>query len=322
MRGGCNMTYPYISVIMSVYNEPQNWLKKSIESILLQSFENFELIIVLDNPNNRFLKDILNFYKNKDNRIILIENEKNIGLAKSLNKALKYAKGKYIARMDADDIALRDRLKVQKEFLDKNKNVSLVGSSVYKIDENGNILGIMKPPIFNVDNFNKCEKILLSGRTLSFHPTWMVRKRVYEKLGGYRPFIVAQDYEFLLRVIDFDYKVANIKEPLLKYRISSNNLSSTKSIYQYKSAMYAIKLHNRRKKLKNDFFNEKEYLKFINTSEIMRKLHMFSTKMYVKAMNCKSKKQILKFFIFLLFSLVSPYQVRKIFNLICRSIKG
>jgi glycosyltransferase involved in cell wall biosynthesis len=251
----------------------------------------------------------------QDDRIILI-NRENKGLPYSLNEAIDIAKGEYIARMDADDIALVDRLKIQKIFLDNHKDISLVGSSVYKIDENGIVFGIMNPPFFEFDNLKKLEKILLSGRTLAFHPTWMVRKELYEKLGGYRPFKTAQDYEFLWRVIDFGYKIANIKKPLLKYRINSKNISFTKSIYQYKSAIYAVKLHKEREKLKIDNFNEEEYLQFLKTSKFMEKIHLFSTKMFLNAINYKNNKKYFLFLFYLLSSLVSPYQVRRIVLLI------
>ncbi len=97
-----------ISVIMSVYKEPEEQLRSSIESILKQTYSNFEFIIILDNPEEKWREDLINSYH--DNRIKFYVNEKNFGLTNSLNKALTYATGDYVARMDADDISMPDRL--------------------------------------------------------------------------------------------------------------------------------------------------------------------------------------------------------------------
>ena len=305
-----DVTKPKISVIMSVYNEPLAWLKQSIESILCQSFQNFEFIIVLDNPNNREIREFITSYRKRDSRIIFLENNENLGLAKSLNRALYIARGKYIARMDGDDISLPNRLEKQYKFLERNKEIDLVGSWVYKMDQQGTIYGIMRTPA----EMRTIKKNILY-RSVAFHPTWMVKKEIYENLDGYRPFIVAQDYEFLLRVLDHGFKISNIQEPLLRYRINLKNLSSRKAIYQYKSALYALELHKRRRRFGYDNFSEEEYLKYLKTSKIIENIHSFSTKMFVKAMNSKDKNNYLLLGLYLLISLLSPYQVRRIFSL-------
>jgi len=314
MKDGCKMKTIKISVIMSVYNEPIQWLKESIESILNQTFESFEFIIVLDNPDNYEIKKIIKYYKNKDDRIIFIENKKNIGLAKSLNKALKIASGKYIARMDGDDISLPDRLEKQYNYLEAHQKIDLIGCWVYKMDENGNVFGIMATP----DDMSTIKKDILV-RSVAFHPTWMVRKQLYKNLQGYRSFIVAQDYDFLLRVLDSGFIISSIKEPLLKYRISLQNVSSKKAIYQYKSALFALKLHRKRQNNNNDF-NEEEYLSYIRTSKLMESIHAFANKMFVKSMGYKNNRQFFLFFLFFLFSLISPYQIHKILKLLKRRL--
>ena len=102
-----------ISVILSAYNEEERWFRKAVESILNQSFKEFELILILDNPNNELLDKIIKEYKEKDSRIIYIKNEKNLGLVESLNRGIKASSGLYIARMDADDIAKPTRIEKQ-----------------------------------------------------------------------------------------------------------------------------------------------------------------------------------------------------------------
>src|SRR5690625_452840 len=99
---------PDITVLMSIYNEDMLWLRDSIESILNQTYQNFEFIIINDNPSNDINKVILKEYIKKDNRIKIIENDTNLGLTLSLNKGLRESTGLYIARMDADDIAHKD----------------------------------------------------------------------------------------------------------------------------------------------------------------------------------------------------------------------
>ena len=132
------MKNPKVSVIMSVYNSDK-FLSESIESILNQTFRDFEFIIINDCSTDKSL-DIIKKYSKNDNRIVLIENENNIGLTKSLNKGVKIAKGNYIARIDADDTALNNRFEVQYNFLEKNKNIFLVGGGTYEIDYKGKII--------------------------------------------------------------------------------------------------------------------------------------------------------------------------------------
>lgn len=124
------MKVPMVSVIMSVYNTKQEYLRMSIESILAQSFRNFEFIIVDDCSNDGSL-DILQEYADKDERIVLMRNETNLGLTKSLNIALKKAKGKFIARMDADDYSMPNRFKRQVNYLQKHSDVGAVGGYGY-----------------------------------------------------------------------------------------------------------------------------------------------------------------------------------------------
>ena len=305
---------PTVSVIMSVYKEPIEWLKASIESILNQTFKDFEFIIVLDEPNNHEAEKIILEYASKDPRIIFIKNNANIGLTESLNKALKIARGKYIARMDADDIALEHRLENQVNFLEKNPDIYLVGSAVYKMDEDGNIFGEMHPPYLN--NFKDLEKIMICGRTIAFHPTWLFRRELIEKVGVYR-LLLAQDFDFLLRVLDAGFKISNINEPLLKYRIGKLNISSRKAFEQYKSALYAIKLHKQRRLYGSDYYDEKEYLNYIKGSKVSKIFYNLSTRFFMKANNYKSQKKYILFILNLLVSLlISPLQAKRFFHLL------
>ena len=127
------MIKPKISVIMSVHNN-EKFLKKSIQSILNQSYQNFEFIIINDGSTDNS-KKIIDLIKYKNKKIKFYNFRKRRGLATRLNFAIKKSKGLYIARMDADDFSKKNRLQVQKNFLDKNKGVSVVGSNAKYIDE-------------------------------------------------------------------------------------------------------------------------------------------------------------------------------------------
>lgn len=123
-----------VTVLMSMYNTPLEQLKESIESILNQTYKNFEFLIIDDGSK----KECVNLVKSyNDKRINLVRNEQNIGLEKSLNKGLKLAKGKYIVRIDTDDIAYTDRIEKQVDFIKKNSEYSIVGSKAEIFDENG-----------------------------------------------------------------------------------------------------------------------------------------------------------------------------------------
>ena len=122
-----------ITVLMSTYNETEGDLRKSIDSILQQSYRHTEFLIINDNPTNEMLARVLEEYHNRDPRVRVIKNDKNMGLVASLNRGWCLASGEYIARMDADDIALPDRLEKQMVFL-REKGYDFVGDGIQNID--------------------------------------------------------------------------------------------------------------------------------------------------------------------------------------------
>ena len=212
-----------ISVIMSIYKEPKEQLKTSIESILNQTYSNIEYIIILDNPEEEWRKEFVESYH--DDRIKFFVNEKNIGLTKSLNKAISYATGDYIARMDADDISLENRFEKQIEFI-KNNNLDLCGSNIeYFID--GGESEISQFP----SDSDKTIKILKCYDCIP-HPTWLVKKEVYESNNNYRDISACEDYDFLIRAALKNYKMANYPEVLLRYRMTPEGISRSNACKQ------------------------------------------------------------------------------------------
>lgn len=218
-----------ISVIMSVYNEPIDFLKKSIGSILDQSIKTFEFIIVVDNPQN---VEAIDYLKNiSDKRVKLLINEYNLGLPKSLNRAIKHSKGDYLARMDADDIAFPDRLEKQLQFL-KNNHLDLCASYLVTIDESDNVLNREK--IYELSSRSISE--LLRFRSPLPHPTWLAKRNLFIELDGYRNFHSCEDYDFLLRAKYKNKKFGLVPEYLLYYRQNSNSISNSNSYKQFLTA--------------------------------------------------------------------------------------
>ena len=203
---------------MATYNEPEKYLRESIESILNQTFKYFEFIIILDNPDNKKAEKIIKEYQQKDKRIVFIKNEKNLGLAGSLNKGIEIAKGKYIARMDADDISLPERLEKQLEYMENNKDVDLLFSRVYFIDENDSILKEFKPVKEKVRNLKK----YFFKEHLLVHPTLIARSEVLKKKYDENQ-KKSQDFELWIRLMTKNYKFDIIEEFLLKYRVPKEN---------------------------------------------------------------------------------------------------
>lgn len=195
---------------MPVYNG-MPYLKQAMESILEQTYKNFELIIVDDKSTDgsySFLKKI------RDIRVKILRNSKNLGIARSLNIAINFSRGEYIARMDADDISARNRLDVQLKFLQDNLSISICGSFAYLINEKGITIGSKKFPLKDREI-----KKALNFYSPIIHPTFFAKASFFKNLSGYNPdYDYAEDYELLMRASD-SYKMANIPEYLLLWRL-------------------------------------------------------------------------------------------------------
>ncbi|MFB5944271.1 glycosyltransferase [Albibacterium profundi] len=208
-----------LSVIMPVYNAEQ-YVEKAIESVLQQSFPNFEFIIINDGSKDNSLSIINSF---SDSRIIVIDQE-NLGLAKTLNIGLKTAKGRYVARMDADDICYPMRFQKQLDFLNKNPDVKLLGSTVERIDKDGNTITYDIP----YTQHDVLKKIIFKYGNPFKHPTIVMDRVLAIKLGGYNELInkYFEDY-FLWSQFCRHSKVAILPEALLRYRITPGSIMSS-----------------------------------------------------------------------------------------------
>lgn len=205
---------PKISVLMSVYNGLP-YLTESIESILAQTYKDFEFIIIDDCSNDGSYKVIEEYAKN-DSRIKIIQNKERAGLGANLKKGVDIAKGEWIARMDADDISLPQRFIKQMDYITKHPNTDILGSYATDIDENGNSVGIRKVPLKHDDII----KYIWTCPII--HPTAFLKKSALIKADSYGSEKRRQDYALWFRCAAIGLNFANLPEPLLKYRFTDN----------------------------------------------------------------------------------------------------
>lgn len=208
---------PRISTILSVYNG-EKYLKEALKSILDQTFKDFELIVINDGSTDQTGAVIDSF---TDSRIIKIKNDRNLGLVASLNKGLEVARGEFIARMDADDISMPERFTKQVEFLEKNREVGVLGTFMRQVDVKGGFISLFQPPVAHREILIK----MLTGTAIA-HATVMIRKEIIDKAGGYdENFPHVEDTELWSRLI-FKTKFANLPEALYVRRIHRNSVMS------------------------------------------------------------------------------------------------
>ena len=226
---------PKVSVVMSIYNN-NKYLAESIDSVLAQMFSDFEFIIV-DDGSTDGASETLERYASEDRRIVLIKNETNIGLVKSLNKAINVAKGEYVARMDGDDICFPERFKRQVEYLDKNQYIALVYSDTLLIDKDSNDMCRSYRPL-------SVDKVLCNLEINNYipHPTVMFRRTIIIALGGYNESCKNdEDRDLWIRMKNSDIKFGYINEILLKYRINPDSVrGKERDDYWFKVAKHCI----------------------------------------------------------------------------------
>jgi len=233
------MTLP-LSIIMSVYNDEKH-LNNAIRSIRNQTYADFEFIAVNDASTDNSL-EILHHHQEKDPRIRIYNNYKNVGLTKSLNTALKLANGKFIARQDADDLSRPDRLTKQLQYFEEHQNVVLLGTAGYLIDEEGRTLAY--DSVLNGSGKLK-KKLLVKNQFM--HGSVMIRRCELLEIGGYRQeFKYAQDYDLFLRISE-KYDIDNLPEPLYFYRIKPEAISVIRSRQQQICAFVALAASKERK---------------------------------------------------------------------------
>jgi len=208
---------PKISGVMSVYNG-EKYLKEAIDSILNQTFKDFEFIIVNDGSTDKSLEIIQSY---NDERIKIID-QKNTGLAKALNNGIKIAQGKYIARMDADDISMPNRLKIQYNFMEEHPGCAAVGSNAEVIDMDGNYVLTSNLTL----DWNLIKNNLPA--TPFFHSSTMYKKNSFKEVGGYPEIYRIEDVVFFNKLAKIG-ELLNIPDVLIKYRLVPTAITTKSS---------------------------------------------------------------------------------------------
>ncbi len=248
---------PKVSVLTSCYNSNPEYLKAHIESILNQTYQDFEYILLNDSPENKEIETIIKSYNDK--RIIYVENEKNLGIAESRNRLLELSKGKYIANCDHDDVSFLYRLEKEVEYLDNNPDTGVVsGNFIINFDNKS----ISHYPQTDYD----IKTNLVVRGCVVLHTASMIRKSVLTEnnIKWEKEYEPADDYRLWSRLID-KTEFCNLPEPLVVYRVHENN--TTKSTYN--------RMLERETRIKNYLYRRYPYTAQLSSKEAWIKLFGF-----------------------------------------------
>ncbi len=265
---------PLVTVLLPVYN-CEKYINECIDSILMQTYSNFELLIIDDCSSDTTVEKIKAY---KDTRIKLQIKEKNSGYTDSLNWGVENANGEYIARMDGDDICMPSRFEEQVKILNENDDISICGSWAQIIGRDE----YMKTPETNNQIFKK-----LLFQNAIIHPSVMAKKKIFKFYKYDRNFEPAEDFHLWTSLIS-EYNFYNIQKPLLYYRYHDNNISLKKSNLQKSNFFKALfsyytKISDNNNNISFDdfdnFFNNKNYqnMTFIKIYKYYNTLKCFKT---------------------------------------------
>ncbi len=206
-----------LSVIMPAYKESLDQLRTCTDSVLQQTYADFEFVIVAE-PNNVNI-EFFDGIKKTDSRVKVIRNKTRLGVAETRNRAIRECTGKYISFVDADDYSDPYRFKKQFQFLEENPDVSVVGSNMFLVDEDNNVIGERKYP----EQYKDIKRSFLLTMALS-NPTVMVRRKDVEEIGLFDSKLVkSEDFELWLRFLAHNKKIHNLQENLLYYRVPAGH---------------------------------------------------------------------------------------------------
>ena len=255
---------PLVSVVMPAYNA-EEYIQESIQSVLTQTYRNFELIIINDASNDS-TKQIIDSFT--DSRINCIDNKVNMGVAHSLNPGINRAKGKYIMRLDSDDIAYSNRMETQVNYLENHENVYVLGCGMrafgYGMDEY-DMIPACSPEQLKIDSLFFCP---------ISHPSVMFRKRLVEEGFEYNPaYERIEDYELWVRIMR-KYVVGAISDVLVRYRIHSNQVTRSHTD-EINSAV--VRLHKRQMNEMSVFIDDCSYIqKSFDIEGLKKKIDIFN----------------------------------------------
>ncbi len=230
---------PAISVVLPVFNA-EAFVRDAVKSILAQTFGDFELIIINDGSTDGS-GVILREMAANDLRIVLVERS-NAGLVAALNEGIALARGEYIARMDADDVAMPERFALQHAYMHAFPQIAVLGSFIKIIDKSGKFIRNGEYPVSPLAT----ARFLEYGCPLA-HPTVMMRKNIVIEVGCYRKaFAHCEDYDLWLRISELGYSIANLPQFLLSYRVHGSNVSAVHRQEQELGSIVARLAHRAR----------------------------------------------------------------------------
>ena len=237
---------PLVSVVMATFNEPTDIVGKAIESILSQSFQNFELLI-LDDSTNQETIDFLDSFNCLPN-VSVIRKDSRMGLSGARNVGIQNSRGKYIAIMDADDISLNKRLELQVDYLENNPLCYVLGGQINIIDMDDRIISSRRYPLKG----NKL-KLFASYRNPIAHPTVMFRRELYDLGFIYDESLeMSEDLDLWIRIMNANYQIENLTDTVVNYRVNS---SFTVKRVSKKQKIYMSKVRNKNWSGKHLFFS-------------------------------------------------------------------
>lgn len=252
------------SVLMSIYNETVEQIKESVASVLSQGFSDIELIIILDKPERTDVKSILDEFD--DSRIIFDKNEKNLGLAMSMNRAANLAKSDIFIRMDADDVCLPGRFKREYEIL-QSSDYDFVFSNYDIIDQNSEI--IKEPEVEeDISDSRTLYKMVSLDPSIIHHPTVMFTKEIFERAGGYRNFPCSQDSDLWLRMAEDGCRFYKIGQSYLRYRANPNSVTNKRWYQQQLTCHYIFELSTQRLTKGIDDYSIENYHQYLNRFKV------------------------------------------------------
>lgn len=252
---------------MAVYNGAE-FVDAAVRSILAQSYTDFEFVIVDDGSTDRTREIIGSF---QDERIRLV-NAQHEGLTAALNRGVLVSRGVLIARMDADDVALSDRFAIQVAYLEANPKIGVVCSDVSIIDGNGIVLSCHSMGRWDTDTLRASLLFRKAAKPI-IHPSVMMRREVWDSLGGYRKFDYAEDFDLWLRACD-RFEFAHIPEPLLLYRIHPGGVTVTKQAVQALSRFMSVICYRVDSEMGVDLFAEHKDLFDRTAAEVREQMEV------------------------------------------------
>ena len=210
------MSTPIVSILLPIYNS-EKYVSKAIKSILAQSFQDFELLLINDGSTDKSIEIMRSF---NDSRIRIIDNGKNRGIVYSLNSGINNSKGIYLARMDADDISLKDRILIQVNYLNKNPEIDILGSNYELFGAENHTTNLNITP-------DKIKTSIFFDNQLC-HPSIIMRKSsiIKNQLIYNKNFFINQDWVLWFDALNKNLKIANLPNVLIKYRLEGQNITT------------------------------------------------------------------------------------------------